>query len=231
MIHNNPVSFISSGNLLKIENNHLNIYYCYIPKSYNLECTQLSYLSLTEQEILDSIKDESRKVKTIFSRALLFHVLNKNGLEDLHDLKVTRNGKPYLTNSRNIHLNISYSGNLIICAISFNTPIGVDVEKIKPKNLDHFKLYFTEQEWHNISINENSLKRFYELWTRKEALVKADGRGLSIDLSSFSCLGNNEQIERENWYIKNFLVDEGYSCAIASKANDPIRLIKFEFSA
>ena len=119
---------------------------------------------------------------------------------------------------------------MILCAISENAPIGVDVEKIKPKTLDHFKSYFTVHEWQNITFNDNSIKRFYDLWTRKEAMIKADGRGLSIELSSFSCLGNNVQIEGQNWYVNNFMIDKKYACAIAHKNDIPVQLIKFEFA-
>jgi 4'-phosphopantetheinyl transferase len=233
MIENNPTSLIYSDNYLEIEKSRINIYYGYVPKTYKLEYSQslLSSLSRPEQERLASIKNDCKKVKSAFGRVLLFYGLKNYGITNLDDLKVMFNGKPYFKNSRNLHFNISHSGNLILCAISDNAPIGVDVEKIKPKILDHFKSYFTDQEWHDITINDNSVKRFHELWTRKEALIKADGRGLSIDLSSFSCLGNNEQIKGQNWHVKNFTIDKDYTCAIANKNNDPIQLIKIEFKS
>ncbi|MBT3546573.1 MAG: 4'-phosphopantetheinyl transferase superfamily protein [Flavobacterium sp.] len=232
MIENNPTSLICSDNYLEIEKSRVNIYYGYIPKAHKLEYSQslISSLPQKEQERLASIKNECKKVKSAFGRTLLLHGLKNYGITNLDDLKVMFNGKPYLNNSRNLHFNISHSGNLILCAISDNASIGVDVEKIKPKILDHFKSYFTVQEWQNITINDNSIKRFYDLWTRKEALIKADGRGLSIELSSFSCLGNNGQIEGQNWYVKNFVIDEKYACAIAHKNDFPVQLIKFEFA-
>lgn len=232
MIENNPTSLIYSNNYLEIKKSLINIYYGYIPKAYKLEYSKFlkSSLPQTEQERLASIKNECKKVKSAFGRALLLHGLKNYGITNLDDLKVTFNGKPYLKNSKNLHFNISHSGNMILCAISDKAPIGVDVEKIKPKILDHFKSYFTVHEWQNITFNDNSIKRFYDLWTRKEAMIKADGRGLSIELSSFSCLGNNGQIEGQNWYVQNFMIDKKYACAIAHRSDILVQLIKFEFA-
>jgi len=222
MIENNAISLISSANQLEIDKSRLNILYCYIPNAFQNHLTQ------AHQDSVDQVHQEYGKVRRLISTSLLKYGLNKYGTRNLDNLKVTSYGKPYLYNSENIHFNISHSGSLVLCAISDKYSVGVDIEIIKPKILDYYRSYFTVDEWRDIMINEDSVRRFYQLWTRKEAIIKADGRGLQIDLSLVKCLGKSENIDGQNWYFDNLVVDDNYACAIASKNIDSVRLIKIQ---
>jgi 4'-phosphopantetheinyl transferase len=91
------------------------------------------------------------------------------------------NKKPFLKNS-NLFYNISHSGDLILLAIS-TAEIGCDIELINRK-FDFSDIlidYFSGQEEAFIA-QENSIERFFILWTRKEAFTKATGKGLDDEL-------------------------------------------------
>jgi 4'-phosphopantetheinyl transferase len=79
--------------------------------------------------------------------------------------------KPFLKNSP-IYFNLSHSHELAIVGISAYQ-IGVDIEKIDPfRNIEGLiNEIFTqsEKEW---IYKENTVKRFYKLWTMKEAHYK-----------------------------------------------------------
>ena len=99
-------------------------------------------------------------------------------------------GKP----SANVpmHFNVSHSGEWVVCALS-DTPVGADIEMIKPFRAGMVARYFTEAEadyvWGDAPTHEGNVTdpdtcaRFYRVWTAKEAFVKMTGTGISTDLS------------------------------------------------
>ncbi|MBG9687413.1 4'-phosphopantetheinyl transferase family protein [Bacillus mycoides] len=90
--------------------------------------------------------------------------------------------------------NLSHSGEWIVLGVVNKGRIGIDIELIHPIDLTISEICFTKEErYHleNISLSEQ-LDFFYEIWTLKEAFVKAIGRGLSYPLNSFG-------FDVENW--------------------------------
>ncbi len=100
-------------------------------------------------------------------------------------------GKPYLLESV-IFFNLSYSDNYIAVVFS-RQEVGIDIEEISNCKFKIMDRFFTSNEQSYIK-NSNNLnmtnQRFYEIWTRKEAFIKRDGRGLNIPLRSFDVLIN-----------------------------------------
>lgn len=117
--------------------------------------------------------------------------------------------KPY-AKDLNVEFNISHSGDMVVCAVS-NTPIGIDIEKIRPIDLKIAKRFCNEEELkylfgfaprdEDFSYTENKeiLTRFFSLWTAKEAYGKCVGDGLaSINMPRCkevkTCIIENEYI-------------------------------------
>lgn len=103
-------------------------------------------------------------------------------------ISVSEYGKPFV---RGIDLpfSISRTRNQFAFAFSNNRQyLGIDIEQIKPE-IDFTSIssnYFNVKEQRLIlsGAEPNEQKRtFYELWTRKEALLKAIGIGIGIGLS------------------------------------------------
>lgn len=88
------------------------------------------------------------------------------------------NGKPFVENAP-VCFSISHSGGLVLCAVH-DKPVGADIEKItlRPAVM---RRVCTPAECAYIG---DDAVRFTEVWTRKEAFSKLDGRGLSIGLIS-----------------------------------------------
>lgn len=89
----------------------------------------------------------------------------------------TANKKPGIDG---IQFNVSHSENLVVIALS-TSPIGIDTEFIK-EDFSYgimLKDCFSLAEQMLINKPKGSLINFYTLWTRKEALLKASGEGLS----------------------------------------------------
>ncbi|MDQ0297944.1 4'-phosphopantetheinyl transferase [Salibacterium salarium] len=92
-------------------------------------------------------------------------------------------GPPRLT-SGVPHISISHSGSRIAVAFSKYEPVGVDVEHVDPTvKVDQIaRDILTEKELFRIRALpvEAKVKGFLKYWTRKEAVLKATGEGLSI---------------------------------------------------
>lgn len=101
-------------------------------------------------------------------------------------------GKPGLAGAAaasGLCFNMSHSGDLGLVGWSWHREIGVDVEVWRPTR-DQAALvrrFFSPAEiaaWEALPLEQRH-EAFFNLWTRKEAYVKALGRGLSLALDSF----------------------------------------------
>jgi 4'-phosphopantetheinyl transferase len=100
-------------------------------------------------------------------------------------------GKPRLGQSEGsagIRFNLSTTGDLCLIAVATDE-IGLDVEHIAPRaNLDGVaSRFFAPDEVSAIQQRrgDDRLRAFFRTWTLKEALVKADGRGLTLPFDRF----------------------------------------------
>jgi 4'-phosphopantetheinyl transferase len=86
--------------------------------------------------------------------------------------------------------NLSHTSGVAILAVARDTPVGVDIERIRPvTELDDLMARFlSPRERDEISRvpAAERLDAFYRCWTRKEAILKAAGIGLSGELDQFS---------------------------------------------
>jgi len=171
-------------------------------------------------------------------RQLLANYLNVSA-EDLKFV-VNSHGKPDLPenlqdNSHALRFNISHSQNHALFAFGFDFDIGVDIE-FQREDFDAEKIsrlanrFFTPNENRALSTLESLEKReaFFRLWTRKEALLKAVGTGVSGGLSRFeiSCLSEETprvlapRKESKNWTLFDLEVEAEYSGALAVRAEN-----------
>jgi 4'-phosphopantetheinyl transferase len=101
-------------------------------------------------------------------------------------LALTAFGKPYLCrrDGPDLRFNLSHSGGLVALAVSVGADVGVDVEAAAPANADELvSIVLSEQERRAFERLPPALRpaAFLRCWTRKEALLKAAGTGLSRD--------------------------------------------------
>ena len=95
-----------------------------------------------------------------------------------YDIKLTANNKPEYAD-KNIHFNLSHTGDYVVCAISENA-VGVDIEHTRKNYLKVARRFFTDNECRWIGEDEN---RFLRIWTLKEAYSKYTGQGIALTIS------------------------------------------------
>ncbi|MFS1513880.1 4'-phosphopantetheinyl transferase family protein [Chengkuizengella sp. SCS-71B] len=160
----------------------------------------------------------------ILIRTEIMNVTNVKNLEIV--FQKNSYGKPILLNKPQLHYNITHSGNWVACAIDCST-IGIDVEKISPIDYTIADRFFSKQEIMDLTKKEEpeKLKYFFDLWTLKESYIKADGRGLSIPLDSFSIRKTNNTIKMmtenslKEVFFKQYEIDDMYKCSVCALNN------------
>jgi 4'-phosphopantetheinyl transferase len=126
------------------------------------------------------------------------------------------NKKPYLIGDSGeiLHYNLSHSGDWIVLAIA-KLPVGADVELVDPVFPFHDILEdnFSRAEADYISA---SPERFFTLWTRKEAILKATGQGLGDHLKITPALDGEHSLDTsltgadKNWQLNSFNISPDY---------------------
>jgi len=148
---------------------------------------------------------------------------------DVHSIHFGFNDykKPFLVpNNHQLQFNVSHSGSMVAIGIIFTDfKIGLDLEMIDP-SYDYdliLRDYFTENE--KELIQQFGYPAFFKIWTRKEALFKAEGIGLTDEMRWISVLRkkgmNSLQAFNQKYYCKTMHYDMKYYLSIVS--NHPIQ--------
>ncbi|MFG3252536.1 4'-phosphopantetheinyl transferase family protein [Streptomyces sp. NPDC048172] len=97
-------------------------------------------------------------------------------------------GRPLVVRPGGLHVSLSHAGAAVAAALSWDAPLGVDVERLRPLDdpgaLARAALSATEQRAVKAlpeALRDAQLLRF---WTRKEAVAKALGTGLATRLAA-----------------------------------------------
>ena len=130
-------------------------------------------------------------------------------------------GKPYLkckTKEINLQYNLSHSGAYLLLVFGYGMSLGVDVqEKIQLADYKDIAEHFFQKYEYQAICEDPTENTFFDIWTAKEAYVKAIGKGWSQDSDSFYIKNNNIYSLNEklgNWRIYRFKLDRNYSVAI-----------------
>ena len=180
------------------------------------------------------MKDKNRH---IISHGAMRNILGKylHQHPSLIEFKDGINKKPYITNKTGLHFNLSHSEDWILLAIA-NSEIGVDTELINNsfEYKDVMEVYFNTDEINFIN-EDKSAERFFLLWTRKEAQIKATGKGLDENIKLIPGLIGTHHINNEislykDWIISSFNLNEQYIASVAvNPLIDEIRFWDIDF--
>jgi 4'-phosphopantetheinyl transferase len=180
-------------------------------------------LTADEQARADRFHFAADRRRFSVTRAILRALLGQylNAAPGSLCFEVNEFGKPSLVRSQNprgIHFNVAHSGDCSLLAFGLARHLGVDVEhlQIKRNVVDLARKVFSASQYESfLALPEDVRKKtFFEAWTRKEAIVKALGGGLTIPLDNFEV----ESARPPEWFVHNLELDGHYTAAIAVKA-------------
>ena len=103
--------------------------------------------------------------------------------------------------AQDVHFNLSHSDGVLLVGIS-HTPIGVDIEKVRPIDFKKFDFIDAEDE-----------QEFFEKWTERESWLKFTGEGISKFRSPIP----------ENAHFEHFDVFGGYHACVCTEQEQNVR--------
>lgn len=187
-----------------------------------------------EVKIAGKFKFEEDCSRYIIARSYLRKILGDYLSIDPIDVKISLNkfGKPTLLseNFESIKFNLSHSGDFIVYAFNISDEVGIDIEMMN-NYIDHTQIaenYFSSDEIIYLNSSKDQLEiteRFFRIWTRKEALLKAIGTGLLPDLRKIDVLRNEIKLDlspdelpeyqTRNFNVLDFSIHNNYKSSIA----------------
>ena len=166
------------------------------------------YFSLMTDEKkkrVERFRFEDGKKRTVIGEMLARKMICEQCKVDEEKIifKTDHKGKPY-TKSADICFNVSHSDELVLCAVN-DTTIGVDIEKIREINDSVIRHTCNGNELDYVYekgiSRQETLKRFFEIWTFKEACFKYRGTGIDefLALDYFDC-----KRKRDNGFVGDY---------------------------
>jgi phosphopantetheine--protein transferase-like protein len=158
-----------------------------------------SFLSTPERNKAGQMPDPVERRHFIFRRCFqrffLKVVVDWKGA--LPDLRVEHNldTQPFCPDASGYHLSFSSSGSTALACAALNHRVGIDIEKVRAieNALELANRFFTAGEAASLSKSAGLEQNlcFLQLWTAKEAGLKAIGKGIVSGLNSFVVTPSN----------------------------------------
>ena len=157
---------------------------------------------------VDSLRKEEDRNRSLTGQWLLEQLLKSHWEMENPEISRNEKGAPVLKNAP-LHVSITHSGDLVACAVSEN-PVGLDTERLKPFRWALLSKVCTEPERQYVlagCVPEGQLcqdtgviRRFFEIWTGKEAWFKLQGTGI-LNLKSVNVLQLSRQVHQLEDYL------------------------------
>jgi len=155
--------------------------------------------SLSGQEKIqaEGFVNNTLKDKYILSHGLLRYLLSLYVERNPQDIQylVNQFGKPFLKDDNcTLQFNMSHSKDYAVYIIALEDQVGIDIEwKDKDTNIQEiFELVLSPTEVTNFNQlnSEEKFHAFYCIWTKKEAIIKAIGQGLSYPIKTIEIMNS-----------------------------------------
>lgn len=171
------------------------------------------------QRLLPLVSEERRnealRYKHLFgqfaclkSYVMLRELLEQRGLAHPFRFGYNEHGKPFLKDYPEVHFNLSHCKNGIAVVVS-DQPVGIDIESYRNVSDSLLRYTMNEEEQRIIRESDDPVRTFTEYWTKKEAVFKLRGTGITKGLHEL--LQGDERVET------NVNPEKKYAYSIATK--------------
>ena len=151
----------------------MKVYYMNV-KSINADDEKwFKYLSQKRIEKVNRLKKTNKKSQSIGAELLLNYAVNGD-IKKTVKWDTENGGKLYLTQNKDLYVNLSHSGGYAVCAVH-NKDVGIDIQHLRECDMNLAKRFFTVEETEYINCSADKNNAFFEVWTKKESFVKAIG--------------------------------------------------------
>jgi 4'-phosphopantetheinyl transferase len=181
--------------MIELPNNEAHLWYTEEEKITDPSLLSQYQELLTEKERIQwkRFYFEADQHRYLVTRALVKTTLSHYAPTPPKDWVFKENayGRPYLEEHSWLRFNLSHAKGMIVCLVSRQREVGVDVENLSRKSSNLIGIadrFFAPKEvmaLHALPESEQ-MTRFFTYWTLKESYIKARGMGLSLPLEKFA---------------------------------------------
>jgi 4'-phosphopantetheinyl transferase len=132
------------------------------------------------------------------------------------------NGKKPHWPAAGYDFNISHSESLLACALTDDGQVGIDVEFIRPLH-DGARMFEQILAPQERLPPDADRELFFQYWTRKEAVIKAEGSGGVWDMPEVRLQDNEACYKNRSWRLHPLQLVAGYAACVASDRTQEIR--------
>jgi 4'-phosphopantetheinyl transferase len=140
-------------------------------------------LSGPEQARAARFRNETDRTAFVKGRYLIRSALSARMQLDQIPIDIDVLGKPFCPLAGAPHFNLSHAAGWLALAMRLEGPVGIDIEDTR-REVDQEKLaarWFSDAE--RRAVAEGGAEIFFDIWTRKEAWLKAAGTGIRVRLN------------------------------------------------
>lgn len=228
-----PGRWVTAQADLFLRRGEVHVFFASLASSIAVECNLEALLSHDERFRAGQFVFERDRRRYVVARSLLRRILGC--YLRVHPASLVfsygATGKPALAGHRfeTLDFNLSHSSDRVLIAVAIGRAVGVDLECIRPLPdiNDMAERVFSDAEialFASVSP-EKRLRLFFELWTRKEAFIKATGDGFSFPVDRLDASLRSHQHGRflrpcdvgggeSRWTLRTLLPDPGYAAAL-----------------
>jgi 4'-phosphopantetheinyl transferase len=208
------------------------------------EAKYLQLLDSVEAGRFEAYRNDIDKRRFLTGRALAKTVvgewLGRSPKEVEFDAACEDCGKPHgrpRVPGADLTFSISHSGDRIGLAMTAGPPVGIDVETAT-RTVDDSLIEYALNSVENATLaglaGDDKSRAFFTYWTRKEALMKATGKGLRIPLQSITLSGpgeparlvssDHEELGTAHTRLADLDPGDGYRAAVAVLTDQEIKV-------
>ena len=197
----------------------------------------LSQLSRAERTRLDGMIHAADRHRFLAGRcALRTAIAECAGLNPRTiRFRANRYGKLFLASPgpRDLSFSLSHSGDLVCVAVAAGVRVGVDVERFRP-HMDcqaaaELCLRPAEQRQLRRTPLPQQRLAFHRMWCRKEALVKASGKGMHTPMHNVNAgvpAAPGIPSRLDGWTVYELKAGTGYLAALAVETSGPVLVME-----
>ena len=136
---------------------------------------------------------KDRKLSALAYILLRYALLEEKGIDRKVEFEFGPYGKPFIKGMPELQFCLSHSSTGVVCGLS-NSPVGVDIADVDPKNLDCIKTAMHPFEQHAITISNDKARTFARFWSMKESFFKYIGSGIDRSITSLDFSDYDENL-------------------------------------
>lgn len=181
-----------------------------------------AFPGMLQERVLRQCRVSDRCAR-ILDKWLLLRALASLGFSGatLNSLQYDSFGRPSMAGAADLDFSLSHASDLAVCAVTRRGRVGIDVEQLRAVRSEDFRDVFGSGARLRLRSEQWSQQSFFREWTQLEAVLKADGCGMSELLNTVEGDGRSASFAGRRWFLHEVPIGSGYACHVACEFEHP----------